>query len=67
MVDGLFKWIGHYQDHHNKLSFLFALTSRCVREVALRLIDFFCEIGASSILQIGNGRAFVALVISELK
>ena len=60
MPDGLYKWIGHYQDHHNKLSFLFALTSKCAREVALRLIDIFCVIGAPCIQQIDNGREFVA-------
>ena len=67
MPDGIYKWAGHYQDHHNKLSFLFALTSKCAREVALRLIDIFTFTGAPCILQMDNCREFVAQVITELK
>ena len=67
MPDGIYKWVFHYQDHHNKLSFLFPLTAKCAREVALRLVDIFSVIGAPCILQMDNGREFVAQVITELK
>ena len=67
MPDGIYKCVGHYQDHHNKFSFLFALTSKCAREVALKLIEIFSVIGAPCILQMDNGREFAAKVIEELK
>lgn len=67
MPDGVYKWIMHYQDHHNKLSFLCPLTSKCAREVALRLVEIFTFIGAPYILQMDNGREFVAKFIEELK
>lgn len=67
MPDGVYKWILHYQDHHNKLSFLCALISKCAKEVALRLIEIFTFIGAPYILQMDNGREFIAKVIYELK
>ena len=54
MPDGIYKWAGHYQDHHNKLSYLFALTSKFARAVALNLIDIFTFIGAPAILQMDN-------------
>ena len=57
----------HYQDHHNKFSYLYPLSSKCAREVALRLIEIFTLIGSPVILQIDYGREFVAKVIKELK
>ena len=57
----------HYQDNHNKLSFLYPLSTKYSREVALRLVEIFSKIGAPAILHMDNGREFVALVISELK
>ena len=67
MPDGIWKWVMHYQDHHNKLSYLNPLSSKCAREVALRLVDIFTLIGAPCILQMDNGREFVAKVVEELK
>ena len=29
MPDGVYKWAGHYQDHQNKLTYIFALKSKC--------------------------------------
>ena len=60
MPDGIYKWVEHCQDHHNKFSFLFALTSYCAREVSLKLIEIFSVIGAPCILEMDNGREFVA-------
>ncbi|CAF1016668.1 unnamed protein product [Brachionus calyciflorus] len=67
MPDWIWKWLMHYQDHHNKLSHLNPLTSKCAREVALRRIDIFTLFGPPYILQMDNGREFVAEVIKELK
>ncbi|CAF1019989.1 unnamed protein product [Brachionus calyciflorus] len=67
MPDGPFKWIMHYQDHHNKVSWLCALASKCAAEVARNLIEIFCFIGPCCILQMDNGREFVAQVVYELK
>ncbi|CAF0998998.1 unnamed protein product [Brachionus calyciflorus] len=46
MPDGIYKWIMHYQDHHNKFSYLSPLTSKEANEVAIRLIEIFTLIGA---------------------
>ncbi|RNA18931.1 SCAN domain-containing 3 [Brachionus plicatilis] len=67
MPDGIWKWIMHCQHYHNKLSFLEALQSKCAREVALRLISIFTIIGSLFILQMDDGREFVAQIIQELK
>ena len=67
MPDEPFKWIMHYQDHHNKVSWLCALASKCAAEVARNLIEIFCFIGPCCILQMDNGREFVAQVVYELK
>ena len=63
-----FKWLCHYQDHTNKLTFLGALKSKCSIEVARLLIhEVFSVVGAPCILQTDNGREFVSKVIEELK
>lgn len=64
MPDGIWKWAMHYQDHSNKLSVLDALTTKCAREVAYRLIPIFTLIGCPFLLQMDNGREFVANIIN---
>ncbi|CAF0824954.1 unnamed protein product [Brachionus calyciflorus] len=51
----------------NKLSYLCPLCSKEAREVALKSLEIFKFIGAPCILQIDNGREFVARIIRELK
>ena len=63
--DGDCRYIMTYQDHLTKFVFLRALTSKRAAQVALHLIDIFCEIGAPAILQSDNGREFVNELIKE--
>ena len=55
-----------YQDHFTKFCMLRALKSKSATEVALNLIDIFCDKGAPEILQSDNGREFVNSIILEL-
>ena len=64
--DGSFMWILHYQDHHDKMSYLCALENKEARTVATKLLPLFLLQGAPLILQSDNGREFVAKVITEL-
>jgi hypothetical protein len=64
--DGNMRWILHYQDHHDKMSYLRALPDKEAKTVALELLPLFLMQGAPIILQSDNGREFVAKVINEL-
>jgi len=64
--DGDMKWILHYQDHHDKMSYLRAMPNKEAKTVALELLPLFLMQGAPVILQSDNGREFVAKVIEEL-
>jgi hypothetical protein len=64
--DGNMKWILHYQDHHDKMSYLRALPDKEAKTVALELLPLFLMQGAPVILQSDNGREFVVEVIKEL-
>ena len=63
--DGDYKYILTYQDHLTKFVMLRPLKSKRAAEVALNLLDIFCEIGAPVILQSDNGREFVNEVIRQ--
>jgi hypothetical protein len=63
---GKYKWILHYQDHHDKMSYLCAMENRKPATVVSKLLPLFLQQGAPMILQSGNGREFVAKVIDEL-
>ena len=64
--DGKMKWILHYQDHHDEMSYLRALPDKEAKPVALELIPLLLMQGAQVILQSDNGREFIAQVIKEL-
>lgn len=64
--DGEFKFIMCYQDLRTKLSFLQSLKSERPKEIAHALLDIFTIIGAPSVLQSDNGRAFSKQIVSEL-
>jgi hypothetical protein len=64
--DGEMGWILHYQDHHDKMSYLRAMPNKEAKTVALELLPLFLMQGAPVILQSDNGREFVANVITEL-
>jgi len=64
--DGPYQWILHYQDHHDKMSYLCAMEDKKPKTVAFHLLPLFLQQGAPLILQSDNGREFVAKVIEEL-
>jgi hypothetical protein len=64
--DGKMCWILHYQDHHDKMSFLRALPNKAATTIAAVLLILFLQQGATVILQSDNGKAFVAKIIGEL-
>jgi hypothetical protein len=64
--DGDMKWILHYQDHHDKMSYLCAMPNKEAKTVALELLPSFLMQGPPVTLQSDNGREFVAQVIEEL-
>ena len=58
--DGVFKFVMNYQDHLTKFVRLRPLTTKSAKEVALVLLEIFCDNGgAPHILQSDNGREFV--------
>ncbi len=61
--DSPYNWILHYQDHHDKMSYLCAIGNKQASTVALKLLPLFLQQGAHLILQSVNGREFVADVI----
>ncbi len=58
--DGKMCWILHYQDHHDKMSYLRALPNKNAMAVAAVLLILFLQQGAPVILQSDNGKEFVA-------
>ncbi len=64
--DGKMKWILHYQDHHDKMSYLQAMPDKETKTIALELAPLFLMQGAPVILQSNIGREFVAEIIDEL-
>ncbi|XP_063591875.1 KRAB-A domain-containing protein 2-like [Penaeus indicus] len=56
--DGKHRYILNYQDHLTKMVCLRALQTKTAEEVALHLVDIFCDKGAPHILQSDNGREF---------
>jgi hypothetical protein len=64
--DGSYQWILHYQDHHDKMSYLCAMEDRKPKTVAFHLLPLFLQQGAPLIHLSDNGREFVAKVIEEL-
>ncbi|XP_039315443.1 SCAN domain-containing protein 3-like [Solenopsis invicta] len=65
--DGEYKFILNYQEHLTKFVCLRPLKTKTAVEVAYNLVDIFCIIGCSSVLQSDNGREFCNSVIEELK
>jgi hypothetical protein len=59
-------WILHYQDHHDKRSYLRVLSNKNAMTVAAVLLIHFVQQGAPVILQSYNGKEFVAKIIGEL-
>ena len=57
--DGNYEWILHYQDHHDKMSYLCAMENKKPATVASKLLPLFLQQGAPMILQSDNGREFV--------
>jgi hypothetical protein len=66
-ADGEFKYIMNYQDHFTKFVHLYPLKTKTAAEVAWHLLEIFLTFGAPAILQLDNGKEFVASVITELK
>jgi hypothetical protein len=64
--DGTYESILHYQDHHDKMSYLCALENKKPATVSSKLLPLFLQQGDPMILQSDNGREFVAKVIEEL-
>ncbi len=64
--DGNMYWILHYQDHHDKMSYLKALPNKRPATIAAVLFILFLQQGAPVILQSDNGSEFVAYIIGEL-
>jgi hypothetical protein len=64
--DGKMKWILHYQDHHDKMSYLHAMPNREAKTIAMELVALFLIQGAPVILQSDNGREYVAQIIDEM-
>ncbi len=64
--DGKMKWILHYQDHHDKMSYLRAIPDKEAKTMALELVSLFLMQGAPVISQSDNGREFVAKIIDEM-
>ncbi|KRZ07302.1 KRAB-A domain-containing protein 2, partial [Trichinella zimbabwensis] len=67
MPDDKFNYVMTYVDYFSKFCVLRPLTSKSSEEVAHNLLDVFLLIGAPSILQSDNGRAFVNSLIAVLK
>ncbi|XP_072755770.1 KRAB-A domain-containing protein 2-like [Anoplolepis gracilipes] len=65
--DRNFKYILNYQDHLTKFVILRPIQMKTAEKVAHILLDIFCILGASSVLQSDNGREFANRVIEELK
>lgn len=65
--DGDYKFMLVYRDHFTKFVILKALKSKTAEEVAHNLVDIFTLIGAPSILECDNGRAFSNKVLSIVK
>jgi hypothetical protein len=65
-LDGKMCWILHYQDHHDKMSYLRALPNKKTATVAAVLLICFLQQVAPVILQSDNVREFVAFTIVEL-
>jgi hypothetical protein len=61
--DPPYTWIQHYQDHHNKMSYLCAMENKRPTTVALKLLPLFLQQGNPQILQLNSGREFVVEVI----
>jgi hypothetical protein len=59
--DGEMRWILHYQDHHDKMSYLRAMPNKEAKTGVLELLPLFLMQGAPVILQSDNGREFVAM------
>ncbi|XP_065895709.1 uncharacterized protein [Dysidea avara] len=53
------RWIGHYKDHFNKFSILWAQSRKCAAETVLCLQRYvFAYLGVPKILQSDHGREF---------
>ncbi len=59
-------WILHYQDHHDKMSYLCTMPNREAKFIALELVPLLLMQGAAVILQPGNDGEFVAAIIDEI-
>jgi hypothetical protein len=64
--DGKYEWILHYQDHHDKMSYLCVMENKKPATVASKLLPLFLQQGAPMILQSDNGREFVGKATVEL-
>jgi hypothetical protein len=64
--DPPYNWVLHYQDHHDKMSYLCAIENKKPSTVAHKLLPLFLQQGAPLILQSDDGRELVADVIKEL-
>lgn len=65
--DGKYRFIMVYQDHLTKFVILTPLEFKRAELVAYNIIDIFTLIGAPSVLQSDNGRAFSNQIVSSLK
>jgi hypothetical protein len=65
--DNDFKYIMHARDNFSKFSWAYPLTQKTAENVANKLMLTFSQFGPPRILQLDNGREFVARVISELR
>jgi hypothetical protein len=57
----------HARDNFSKFSWAYPLTQKTAENVANKLMLTFSQFGPPRILQLDNGREFVARVISELR
>jgi hypothetical protein len=56
----------HYQDYHDKMSYLCSMENKEVKISAYKLLPLFLQQGATQILQSYSGRVFLAKVVPEL-
>ncbi len=56
----------HYQDHHDKMSYLCSMENKEVKTSPYKLLPLFLQQGVTQILQSYSGRVFLAKVVPEL-
>ncbi|CAF1100012.1 unnamed protein product, partial [Didymodactylos carnosus] len=66
-ADVLYRWILNCVDHFSKYSWAFPLKNKSAVDVSLKLRELFFLFGPPRVLHSGNGKEFVASVITELK